>query len=87
MKSKGLSSLVSIVVIAVGLLAATIAAGNKPLLGLDLKGGAEVAPPAGATARGSARIRWVMAVSPSSMRRISGDSVCASGRPSMASVR
>jgi len=42
MKSPGLASLLAIVVLTFGLLAATLAAGNKPLLGLDLQGGVEV---------------------------------------------
>lgn len=42
MRSNGVASLVAIVVLAVGLLSATILAGNTPLLGLDLSGGAEV---------------------------------------------
>lgn len=42
MKSTGIVSLLVIVVLTFGLLAATIVAGNRPLLGLDLQGGVEV---------------------------------------------
>lgn len=42
MKSSGLGSLIAIVLLAGGLLAATLITGNKPLLGLDLQGGVEV---------------------------------------------
>lgn len=42
MRRRSLVSLVAIVAIAAGLLAASLAVGNRPLLGLDLKGGVEV---------------------------------------------
>lgn len=42
MQGRRVGSLVGIVLLAVGLLVATVAAGNKPLLGLDLQGGVEV---------------------------------------------
>ena len=42
MSRRSLVSLVLIVAVAAGLLAASLAVGNRPLLGLDLKGGVEV---------------------------------------------
>ncbi len=42
MSRRSLVSLLAIVVVAGGLLAASLAVGNRPLLGLDLKGGIEV---------------------------------------------
>ena len=42
MSRRSLVSLVVIVAVAAGLLAASLAVGNRPLLGLDLKGGVEV---------------------------------------------
>ncbi|MEY4371267.1 MAG: hypothetical protein RL219_36, partial [Actinomycetota bacterium] len=42
MRRRLLISLIGVVVVAVGALIANIAVGNKPLLGLDLQGGASV---------------------------------------------